>query len=68
MTISLEDVTFQCSAPSENVGNETCSVTGKDVLVLYNMNVETKTYFLAMLGCVLAYRLLAYVALRLKVR
>jgi len=67
MTISLEDVTFQCSAPSENVGNETCSVKGEDVLVLYNMNVETKTYFLAMLGCVLAYRLLAYVALILKV-
>jgi hypothetical protein len=66
MTVSLRGVVFYCT-PSQLSADGTCPVTsGEDVLRLYNLDVSTMAYSLGMVACVIAYRIIAYWLLKLK--
>ena len=66
MTVSLRGVVFYCT-PSQLSADGTCPITsGDDVLRLYNLDVSTMAYSLGMVACVIAYRIIAYWSLKLK--
>ena len=66
LTQSLRGVVFECTL-SELSADGTCPVsTGEDVLKLYNLDVNTTTYAIGMVVCVVVYRVLAYGLLKLK--
>jgi hypothetical protein len=66
MTVSLRGVVFYCT-PSQLSADGTCPITsGEDVLRLYNLDVSTMAYSLGMVACVIAYRIIAYWLLKLK--
>lgn len=66
MAVSLRGVKFHCT-PSQLSADGTCPVnSGEDVLKLYNLDVDTMAYSLGMVACVIIYRIIAYVLLKLK--
>jgi hypothetical protein len=66
LAISLRGVEFHCT-PDQLGADGACPITtGEQVLQLYNLDVSTMAYALGMLACLLIYRILAYVLLRLK--
>jgi len=66
MTVSLRGVTFYCT-PDQLSADGTCPITtGEQVLELYNLNVSTVAYSLGMVACLIIYRLIAYLLLKLK--
>ena len=66
MTVSLRGMVFYCT-PSQLSADGTCPITsGDDVLRLYNLDVNTMAYSLGMVACVIAYRIIAYWLLKLK--
>ncbi|KAM0321918.1 hypothetical protein ACHAQA_009815 [Verticillium albo-atrum] len=62
---SLEGVKFTCTR-GQQLPDGSCPIeTGEDVLDLYRLNVDGVVNVAALAGCVVAYRLLAWIVLRL---
>lgn len=63
---SLRGVEFSCT-PAQELGDGRCPIeTGEQVLDLYRLDVDTTTFALALLGVTIAYRLLAYLGLKIR--
>ncbi|EXJ89743.1 hypothetical protein A1O3_02810 [Capronia epimyces CBS 606.96] len=63
---SLRNIRFTC-APDQTLADGSCPIqTGAQVLDLYRLNVDTVTYALALGGVTVAYRLLAYLGLKIR--
>lgn len=61
---SLQGIKFSCT-PEQELSNGRCPIeTGEQVLDLYQLNVDTTKFALALLGVTIAYRLLAYIGLK----
>ncbi|EHK23803.1 uncharacterized protein TRIVIDRAFT_45576 [Trichoderma virens Gv29-8] len=62
---ALRDETFYCK-PGQQLANGTCPIeTGKQVLQLYDFDVDPVVNVAALAGCLVVYRLLAWLLLRL---
>ncbi|KIV96500.1 hypothetical protein, variant [Exophiala mesophila] len=66
LSYSLRDIDFTCE-PDQRLGDGHCPIeTGEQVLDLYQLNINTTEYAIALLGVTIGYRLLAYAGLRLR--
>lgn len=62
---SLRDITFTCT-DEQRLPDGSCPIeTGKQVLDLYNFNVDPVVNVASMAACIVAYRLVAWILLRL---
>ncbi|KAM0249534.1 hypothetical protein ACHAQJ_009001 [Trichoderma viride] len=62
---ALRDETFYCK-PGQELANGTCPIeTGKQVLQLYDFDVDPVVNVAALAGCLVVYRLLAWLLLKL---
>jgi hypothetical protein len=62
---ALRDETFYCK-PGQELANGTCPIeTGKQVLQLYDFDVDPVANVAALAGCLVVYRLLAWLLLKL---
>ncbi|KAK5061212.1 hypothetical protein LTR84_007754 [Exophiala bonariae] len=63
---SLRGIHFSCT-PAQELGDGRCPIeTGEQVLDLYQLDVDTTTFALALLGVTIGYRLLAYAGLKVR--
>ncbi|ROT38353.1 ABC transporter [Sodiomyces alkalinus F11] len=62
---SLRDVTFSCTESQKLPTGECPIQTGQDVLDLYQLNANASVNIAALAGCAVAYRVVAWVLLRL---
>ncbi|KAL2753166.1 hypothetical protein ACRALDRAFT_1052184 [Sodiomyces alcalophilus JCM 7366] len=63
---SLDGVTFSCTATQRLPTGECPIQTGQDVLDLYQLNTNARANVGALAGCIVAYRVTAWILLRLR--